>query len=303
MLRLLSILLCRFFFRSVNISGTPYTGKSSIWCANHTGAIVDPMVMLGLAPVKLRPIAKHTLWKMPGMKQLLTITHAIPIKRLQDLKKDSLALSEMLTKDIDDHVMQQNLNNDAFQAVCEVLLEGGNILIFPEGVSHDSPYIHPLKTGLARMALIALSKAKEENFSIIIQPVSIDYSEKTEFRSDVSLHFCEPIAVSSLETSVKEIMNSVRDSLENGIASFFTWDEKRNWRFLFELTYGRSPYSAQEFRLFVENNRAGFDQDPVFLARIQTLRRMMQVIDISPIQMIWGEANQKKRNFFWLILR
>lgn len=303
MIRILAFILCRIFFKRINLSGTPYTGGSAIWASNHSSGIVDPAVMLGLAPVTIRPLGKHTLWSIPVMKQFLSLTRAIPVTRLQDIKKDVQAQKEMLAQGNFDPDWRTKSNNEAFQKVGDALLEGDCILIFPEGVSHDEPYIYELKTGLARMALQAMSRTNDSNFSVVVQPAVIDYSEKDEFRSELYLHFCEPIVITSSEYSVKDIMDGVRESLEAGFASFFSWDEKRNWRFLFELAYGRHAHSAREFRIFVEKYRPHFDADPILMARIQTMRRMMQAVNVSPIQLVWGDVNYKKRNFFWIIFR
>lgn len=303
MMRFLAFLICRIFFKRISYSGTPYTGKSAIWAANHSSAIVDPAVMLGLAPTRIRPLAKHTLWDMPVMKTFLKLTKAIPVNRLQDMKKDIIAQKEMLEQGNFEADWRVKANNEAFQKVSDALLEGDCILIFPEGVSHDDPYIYQFKSGLARMALQALSRATDPNFFVTIQPTVIDYSEKDEFRSELCLHYCEPIPVTTQEISVKDIMSRLRESMENGFASFFNWDEKRNWRFLFELSYGRIPYSSREFRLFVEKYRPEFDLDPVLLAKVQTMRRLLQAIIVSPLQLVWGDMNYKKRNFFWVIFR
>lgn len=303
MVRILAFILCRIFFKRINLSGTPYTGGAAIWASNHSSGIVDPTVMLGLAPVTIRPLGKHTLWSMPVMKQFLALTKAIPVTRIQDIKKDVTAQKEMLEQGNFDLDWRTKANNEAFQKVSDALLEGDCILIFPEGVSHDEPYIFQLKTGLARMALQALSRSNDPNFTVVVQPAVIDYSEKDEFRSELYLHFCEPVVITSSEYSVKDIMDGVRESLESGFASFFSWDEKRNWRFLFELAYGRSAHSAREFRVFVEKHRPAFDSDPVLMARVQTMRRMMQAVNVSPVQLVWGDVNHKKRKFFWVIFR
>ena len=58
MIRILAFILCRIFFKRICISGTPYSGGSAIWASNHSSGIVDPTVMLGLAPVAIRPFSK-----------------------------------------------------------------------------------------------------------------------------------------------------------------------------------------------------------------------------------------------------
>lgn len=305
-LRVMAFISCKFFFKRISISGTPYAGKSALWVANHSSGIVDPAVIVGFAPVPIRPLAKNTLWEVPMMRVFLKLGQAIPITRVQDMKKDIQAQKELLEQGQYDPDWRIKVNNEAFQTISNALIKGDCILVFPEGVSHDDPHLYQFKTGVARMALQALSHAENPGFSIVVQPVIIDYSEKDEFRSELCIHYCEPIPLTSEDledSSVKEIMNSIRESMEEGFASFFSWDEKRNWRSLFEIAYGRTPYSAREFRIFVERYRPEFDTDAILLARIQTMRRFMQTINLTTLQLMWGEQNEKKRVLILTLLR
>lgn len=302
-LRLMAFISCKIFFKRISISGTPYAGKSALWVANHSSGIVDPAVVVGFAPVPIRPLAKHTLWSVPVMRQFLKMGNAIPITRVQDMKKDLQAQREMIEQGNFDPDWRSKINNDAFQTISDALIKGDCILVFPEGVSHDDPHLYQFKTGVARMALQALSHATDPSFSIIVQPVIIDYSEKDEFRSELCIHYCEPIPLTSSDYSVRDIMNSIRESMEEGFASFFSWDEKRNWRSIFEIAYGRTPYSAREFRIFVERYRPEFDNDVVLVARVQTMRRLMQTINLTTLQLVWGDQNEKKRVLMWTLLR
>ncbi len=301
MLRVLAKALSRIFFRRISVSGTPYVGPHAIWASNHQSGIVDPAIMMALAPVPLRPISKHTLWAHPIMRPLLELTQSIPVRRTQDMMIEAQAHKQALERGVSEKVWRADANTDAFQAVSDAIVAGDRILIFPEGVSHDLPYLQKLKTGIARMALQAMAHSKNENFTVVLQPVAIDYFEKDEYRSDIAVHFCEPIAVTSSETPVEDLMDALQHSILEALAQFSTWDEKRNWLFLFEIAYGRPPQSAREFRVFVDTYRPEFDKDPVFLARVQTMRRMLLAMNISPAQIIWGEAHEKKRSFFKLI--
>lgn len=302
MLRVLAFLVCRIFFRRISVSGTPYVGPSAIWASNHQSGIVDPALMLGLAPVPLRPVSKHTLFAHPVMGPLLKLAQAIPVRRNQDMMIEAMAHKQALERGVSEKEWRASANSEAFQAVADSLLKGDRILIFPEGISHDLPYLQKLKTGIARMALQALAHAKKSDFGVVLQPVAIDYFEKDEYRSDISLHYCEPIAVTSSETSVEDLMAALETSLLDALAQFSSWDEKRNWLFLFEIAYGRVPQSAREFRMFVDAYRPEFNADPVFLARVQTMRRMLLAMNITPSQIIWGESHEKKRSFFKMIL-
>lgn len=302
MLRVLAYLVCRIFFRRISVSGTPYVGPTAIWASNHQSGIVDPAVLFGIAPVPLRPVSKHTLFSHPIMRPLLTLAHAIPVRRTQDMMIEAVAHKQAIERGVSEKEWRASANSEAFQAVADALLAGDRILIFPEGVSHDAPYLQKLKTGIARMALQAMAHAKTADFGVVLQPVAIDYFEKDEYRSDLSIHYCEPIAVTSSESSVEDLMTALEGSLLEALAQFESWDEKRNWLFLFEIAYGRAPQSAREFRLFVDTYRPEFNKDPVFLARIQTMRRMLLAMNISPAQIVWGESHEQKRSFFKMIV-
>lgn len=302
MLRILAKALSHIFFRRISVSGTPYVGPHAIWAANHQSGIVDPAIMMALAPVPLRPISKHTLWAHPIMRPLLQLTRSIPVRRTQDMMIEAQAYKQAIERGVSEKEWRLNANSDAFQDVSDAIVAGDRILIFPEGISHDLPSLQKLKTGIARMALQAMAHSRNENFAVVLQPVAIDYFEKDEYRSDIALHFCEPIAVTSSETTVEDLMTALKNSILDALAQFTSWDEKRNWLFLFEIAYGRPPQSAREFRLFVDTYRPEFDLDPVFLARVQTMRRMLLAMNISPSQIIWGESHEQKRSFFKMIV-
>jgi 1-acyl-sn-glycerol-3-phosphate acyltransferase len=299
----LAYAVCRIFFRRIHLSGSPYVGPSCIWAANHASGIVDPIVMFGLCPVKLRPISKHTLFDHPVMRPLLLAARAIPIQRIQDMKREVEGQRQELEKGTPDKEWRGSANTEAFRTVSDAILAGDCILIFPEGISHDEPRIHKFKTGIARMALQAITHAPDPQTRVFIQPVAIDYAEKDEFRSDLNVHFCEPIVVTTNEMEVDDIMSGLRRSLEDGLAQFETWDDKRNWQFIFEMAYGRDPHSAREFRAFVESQRPRFGADPVFLARVRTMRRMLMALSIEPFQLIWGETHERKRSFYAILLK
>ncbi|MFN2412039.1 MAG: 1-acyl-sn-glycerol-3-phosphate acyltransferase, partial [Pyrinomonadaceae bacterium] len=84
-----------------------------------------------------------------------------------------------------------------FEAARQLLKKGGSIALFPEGISHNSPKLLPIKTGAARIALGAAS-AGSDRLDVTIVPVGLFYTGKTTFRSEALLHFGEPFPVLSL---------------------------------------------------------------------------------------------------------
>jgi len=88
-------------------------------------------------------------------------------------------------------VLDPARNADAFDAVLDVLEAEGAVLLFPEGKSHSDPALAPLKTRLARMALMA--RAERCLNRILIIPIGLTFERKWEARSRVLMQFGTPI--------------------------------------------------------------------------------------------------------------
>jgi glycerol-3-phosphate O-acyltransferase/dihydroxyacetone phosphate acyltransferase len=159
----------RVFFRRVEVVGeerVPRTGPV-MFVMNHPNALVDPGILLVLAPRPVAFLAKAPLFRSPLTGFIVRAFDSIPIYRKQD---------EGGATD----------NRKTFQAARELLLRGQAIAIFPEGVSHNEPRLMPLKTGAARIAL----GTGLTNLTIV--PAGIYYPDKVKFRSDALLLYGEP---------------------------------------------------------------------------------------------------------------
>jgi glycerol-3-phosphate O-acyltransferase/dihydroxyacetone phosphate acyltransferase len=86
---------------------------------------------------------------------------------------------------------RQNLS--AFASCHAALARGAHIAIFPEGEMHTEPALMPLKTGAARIALGAATEAGVHG--IVIVPVGLVYQDRGRFRSDIEIHFGDPIEI------------------------------------------------------------------------------------------------------------
>src|SRR5271170_2611076 len=110
--------IARIYFREIEVAGqVPSTATGGrLFAANHVNGLVDPILVLTQAPCVISPVAKSTLWKIPGLRFLLDSVSAVPIIRRRDVPGKSEA------------------DNDAvFARVANHLTHHGNILIFPEG--------------------------------------------------------------------------------------------------------------------------------------------------------------------------
>src|SRR6185436_10446751 len=70
-------------------------------------------------------------------------------------------------------------NAETFAAVSAALVEGAAVCLFPEGISHSTGRLEPLRTGAARMALTA----EHGGTRVALVPVGLNFERKTAFRS------------------------------------------------------------------------------------------------------------------------
>ena len=172
----------KLFFRrieTVNADSVP-TGTGVIFVMNHPNGLVDPALVFVALPRRISFLAKSTLFKKPVISFLLKTVEALPVYRKMDAGADV------------------SKNQDTFRAAEERLRNGGSIALFPEGVSHNSPKLLPLKTGAARIALGAVSIG-DKPIDLRIVPVGLHYTNKTTFRSEVLLHFGDAFSVERTE--------------------------------------------------------------------------------------------------------
>lgn len=170
----------KLFFRRIELVNAENLPEKSglIFVSNHPNALIDPTLVFIALPRKIAFLAKSTLFKIPVFGFLIRTVGALPLYRQQDAGADV------------------SKNQETFAVARELLKSGGAIALFPEGVSHDSPKLLPLKTGAARIALGAVSVGQNPaSLDLQIVPVGLFYTNKTTFRSEALLHFGEPFRV------------------------------------------------------------------------------------------------------------
>jgi len=155
----------RLYFRTIERLGEPPASdtRGRVFVSNHTNALIDPVVVLTDAACEISPVAKSTLWSIPGLSWLLDRAGAVPIVRRKDnATKDATA------------------NAEVFDKIAAHLGDGGNILIFPEGTSHSEPHLAPLRSGAARMLLAA---EERKRVPPTFQAVALEFDARHDFRS------------------------------------------------------------------------------------------------------------------------
>jgi 1-acyl-sn-glycerol-3-phosphate acyltransferase len=179
-------LVTRAFFRTIEVSGrenVPATG-AVIFVGNHPNSLLDPILVLTTCGRPVCFAAKEVLFRGP-LRPFLALLGCVPVKRRQDqvagAAEDGPVVGAPARVD----------NDEAFDALLRVLAEGGAFGIFPEGISHTRSELAPLKTGAARIALLA----KAQGIPVQIVPVGLHYRRRDRMRSRVLVQFGAPLVV------------------------------------------------------------------------------------------------------------
>ena len=182
-LRALGRLALRWFYRDVEVVGIeqlPVTGPVLL-ASNHPNALVDALVITCTLRRPVTLTAKATLLENPITRGLLRLAGVVPLRRTADDAARAGSAGEV----------DPARNAGAFTAVLDVLEAGGVVLLFPEGKSHSDPNLAPLKTGLARIALMA--QAQRSIGTLPIVPIGLTFERKWDPRSRVVMAIGTPI--------------------------------------------------------------------------------------------------------------
>jgi 1-acyl-sn-glycerol-3-phosphate acyltransferase len=157
--------IMRLYFRRIERVGDAPAAdvRGRVFVANHHNALIDPILVLTDADCEISPVAKSTLWNVPGLRWLLDRAGAVPLVRRKDNPNKDAAT-----------------NAEAFDRIADHLARGGNILIFPEGTSHSEPQLAPLRSGAARMLVAA---AERNGVAPTFQAVALEFDARDDFRS------------------------------------------------------------------------------------------------------------------------
>jgi 1-acyl-sn-glycerol-3-phosphate acyltransferase len=172
--RFLARTACRLFYR-VDCVGKPPEAGAALLLPNHANALLDPAVVWATAGRDVRFLAKSTLFDGP-LRPLVAGSGAIPVYRKLDQGVDV------------------SKNTETFAAVDAALAEGDAVCIFPEGISHSTGRLVPLRTGAARMALSAARAGTD----VALVAVGLNFERKTTFRSRVIVVYGQPFSCADL---------------------------------------------------------------------------------------------------------
>lgn len=212
--RLLVRLVMGVFYRQVEVAGTHHLPPNAprIYVGNHGNSLIDPALALGWLPPGIRFLAKSTLWSHPAVGMFVRLVGAIPVYRRQDPGVDT------------------ERNREMFSSCYSLLAHGGDLALFPEGISHGKPHLMPLKTGAARIALGTL--ALEPGTDLTIVPFGLVFEERGRFRSRALIEIGEPIEPRSFagdgaedHEAVAALTGRIEQALSEVTVNYTSWEE------------------------------------------------------------------------------
>ena len=170
-----------------------------IFAPNHTGTLMDALVLLAMDNKPKVFIARADIFRNPTAAKMLAFCKMIPIMRMRD------------------GIEEVKKNNKTIETAAGVLRDEVPLCIFPEG-THQAKYsMLPLSKGIFRIALQAKELLGEKPLYII--PVGIRYGNFFRFRSSARVQFGNPINVGEFiaehsGTTVPEQINMMRELLD-----------------------------------------------------------------------------------------
>jgi glycerol-3-phosphate O-acyltransferase / dihydroxyacetone phosphate acyltransferase len=179
--------------------------------ANHPNSLMDAPLLALAAGRPVRFLAGAHLFRRRSIAWAIRGSGAIPVYRRSEEP------GEMAK------------NQASFGAVRDALLAGSVVGVFPEGFTHSEPSLVPLKTGAARIALLA---ADARGTTLPILPVGITFrGGKERFRSEALVLVGKPVrwgdlAVNPTDPSfVRELTQRIEEALGRVTVNLRDWDD------------------------------------------------------------------------------
>lgn len=212
MMPLISYIGVRSYYR-VSVAGARVAAEGPVLVvANHTNSLVDPALVVVAADRTVRFLAKAPLFDSALIGWLVKAVGSVPVYRQQD----------------DPSKLAQNL--DSFRDVHKVLSEGHAVGIFPEGISHSSSQLAPLKTGAARIAIGAGQRIGRD-FPIVA--MGLVFRDRDVFRSEAHVIITEPFPWADLlgkgltdRDAVRELTRRIERAMRSVTLNLEEWEDE-----------------------------------------------------------------------------
>lgn len=175
------------------------TDGAVIYAPNHTGTLMDALVILANDRNPKVFVARADIFKNPKLAKMFRFFKMMPIMRMRD------GFDEV------------KKNNKTIEQATEVLKDKVPFCIFPEGTHQTKYSLQPISKGIFRIALQA--QALMPDMPLYIVPVGIHYGSFWRYRSTTYMRYGEPMKISEYleqneDKTPQELMNIMKGALE-----------------------------------------------------------------------------------------
>lgn len=266
----------RLFYRLEVRQTQPLPNGALLFIGNHPNGLVDPAVLFAITQRRITFLAKAPLFRMPIIGCLIRGMGALPVFRRQD------------------DPTRMGGNEATLEAAAQVLVQGGALTIFPEGKSHSEPQLAALKTGAARLALMAQARGAQ----VTVIPVGLTYAQKHRFRSEALVELGAPLPLSQVvaaETpegdpaAVRTLTHAMADALRAVTLNLESWEDLPLVRLaesLWALHRGTEPGDPERHRRFARGLSIFRDERPEDFDDLRSalldFGRRLSVLDVDP---------------------
>lgn len=184
--------------RYVGMERIPNDG-AVIFAPNHTGTLMDALVILACNHKPKVFVARADIFKNPTLAKIFRFFKIMPIMRMRD------GFDEV------------KKNNKTIEQATDVLKDKVPFCIFPEGTHQTKYSLQPLSKGIFRIALQAQDLMPD--MPLYIVPVGIRYGSFWRYRASARVQFGEPMKVGDFlelykNKTPQELMNIMRVALD-----------------------------------------------------------------------------------------
>ncbi len=193
----------RVFFREIAVEGREHVprDRGGLLVAWHPNGLIDPALILAHFPGPLVFGARDGLLRWPLVGWMMRRLGTVPVYRAADQG----AMSDEA---------RRAANARSLDALAAELAGGSYAALFPEGQSHDEPFVTEVRSGAARLFLRAAARTGAGVPPPVVLPVGLHYDRKHLFRSDVLVTFHPPLALAPAEADGAEADGAEADGAE-----------------------------------------------------------------------------------------
>lgn len=178
LLRVYVDMCTRASYRRLRVSGSLPEGEAFIIAPNHTGTLMDALVVLQSRPQGTVFGARADIFRKPVVARIMHFLKIVPMVRARD------------------GIREVARNRETMQTIGEVLAHGLPFCMFPEGRHRPMHSLLPLKKGVARIAFESAAQRRT-----LLVPAGIEYDDFFHYRGTCALRYGEPIDVNAFLTA------------------------------------------------------------------------------------------------------